>query len=87
MPPKPLKKSIDLDQRRDHAKALRLWEHAAGKHTGPKTPEGRFRSGQRSRKHGLRSGDGVAMARWLASVNRLVRALGVKAPNCDAVPD
>lgn len=84
--PKP-SKSIDLDQRRDHAKALRLWERAAGKHTGPKTLEGRFRSGQRSRKHGLRSGDGIAMARWLASVNRLVRALGVKAPNCDAVPD
>jgi hypothetical protein len=75
---KPSKKSIDLDQRPDHAKALRLWTHAAGKQTGPKTPEGRFRSGQRSRKHGLRSGDGIAMARWLASVNRLVKSLAAQ---------
>lgn len=66
-------KPIDQDQRRDHAQALRLWEHAAGKRTGPRTPEGRYRSGQRSRKHGLRSADGVAMARWLASINRLIR--------------
>lgn len=75
MPPKPSKKPIDLDQRRAHAQGLRLWEHASGKHTGPKTPEGRYRAGQRSRKHGLRSGDGIAMARWIASVNRLLRAL------------
>lgn len=72
MPSKP----IDLDQRRDHALALELWRHAEGRHTGPKTPEGRYRSGQRSRKHGLRSADGIAMARWIASVNRLVRRLG-----------
>lgn len=72
--PKP-SKSIDLDQRRNHAKALHLWDHAWGKHTGPRTPEGRYRAGQRSRKHGLRSGDGIAMVRWIASVNRLVRAL------------
>lgn len=68
-------RSKQTERLRDHAQALRLWEHAAGRHTGPRTPEGRYRSGQRSRKHGLRSGDGVAMARWLASVNRLVRAL------------
>lgn len=74
MPSKP-SKPIDLDQRRAHAQGLRLWEHAAGKHTGPKTPEGRYRAGQRSRKHGLRSGDGVAMLRWVASLNRLLRAL------------
>lgn len=72
--PKPSRR-IDLDQRRDHAASLRLWEHAAGKHTGPKTAEGRFKAGQRSRKHGLRSGDGQALARWLASVNRLVRRI------------
>lgn len=79
--PKPSKR-IDLEQRRDHAKGLELWKRAAGKHTGPKTAEGRFKSGQRSRKHGLRSGDGQALARWLASVNRLVRT--VKASFTDA---
>lgn len=72
--PKPLKR-IDLEQRRDHANKVRLWEAAEGRHTGPKTAAGRFKSGQRSRKHGLRSGDGQALARWLASVNRLVRTL------------
>lgn len=70
--PKPSPR-IDLDQRRKHAEGLKLWEHATGRHTGPTTPEGRFRAGQRSRKHGLRSGDGQAMLRWIASVNRLVR--------------
>lgn len=72
--PKPSPR-IDLDQRRKHAEGLKLWEHAAGRHTGPKTAEGRFRAGQRSRKHGLRSGDGQALLRWLASVNRLVREI------------
>lgn len=72
---KPLK-PIDLDQRRKHAESLRLWEHAAGKHTGPKTPEGRYRAGQRSRKHGVRGHDGQALLKWVASVNRLVREIG-----------
>ena len=71
--PKPFRR-IDLDQRRDHANTVRLWEAAAGRHTGPRTTEGKFKAGQRSRKHGLRSGDGQALARWLASVNRLVKA-------------
>ncbi len=70
--PKPSPR-IDLDQRRKHAEGLRLWEHGTVRHTGPTTAEGRFRAGQRSRKHGLHSGDGQARLRWLASVNRLVR--------------
>ena len=54
MPPKPLKKSIDLDQRRDHAQSLRLWEHASGKHTGPRTPEGRLAVSRNAWKGGHR---------------------------------
>ena len=72
--PKPSRR-IDLDQRRDHATDLRLWEHAKGKQTGPKTPEGRQRSAQRARKHGLRSAEGKALTAWLASVERLVKAV------------
>lgn len=72
--PKP-SKPIDADKLRRHAEDLRLWEHASGHHTGPKTEEGKARSAQRSRKHGLRSADGEAMRRWLASVNRLCRDL------------
>ena len=75
--PKPCRQ-IDRDQRREHAKGLELWKHAAGKQTGPKTPEGRYRAGQRSRKHGLRSAEGKAMDQWIASVNRLCRDLCIK---------
>jgi len=72
---KPSKPGIDLDQRRRHAEGLRLWEHAHGRKTGPKTPEGRFRAAQRSRQHGVRGHDGQALMKWLATVNRLVREI------------
>lgn len=69
------KPSEPTDRLRRHAEDLRLWEHAAGHHTGPKTEAGKARSAQRSRKHGLRSADGEAMNRWLASLNLLARTL------------
>lgn len=72
--PKPSRR-IDLDQRRKHATGLKLWEKAQGRQTGPKTPEGRQRSAQRARKHGLRSVEGKALAAWLSSVERLVKAV------------
>ena len=66
---------IDRDQRRDHANKVRLWEAAAGRHTGPKTPEGRQRSAQRARKHGLKSVEAKALGAWLSSLGRLVRCV------------
>lgn len=66
---------IDRDQRRDHANKVKLWEAAAGRHTGPKTAEGRQRSAQRARKHGLKSVEAKALGAWLSSLGRLVRTL------------
>lgn len=56
-------------------KARRQWERTVGHKTGPTTPEGKRRSGQRSLQHGMRSEGGQALMRWIASVNRLVRSL------------
>lgn len=56
-------------------KERRQWERCIGRQTGPKTPEGKRRSGQRSLRHGMRSEGGEALKRWIASVNRLVRSL------------
>ncbi len=66
---------IDRDQRRDHANKVRLWEAAAGRHTGPKTPEGKAKAAQRARKHGLKSVEAKALGAWLSSLGRLTRGL------------
>lgn len=58
------------------ARARQQWERARGHQTGPRTLDGKRRSAQRGMIHGGRSGSVVALQRWLASVNRLVRALG-----------
>ncbi len=66
---------IDRGQRRDHAKKVRLWEAAAGRHTGPRTPEGKAKAAQRARKHGLKSQEAKALGLWLSSLGRLTRGL------------
>lgn len=69
-------KSLTPNERerlKQHAETLQLWERAKGHHCGPQTDAGKRRSAMRSLKHGLASEGGIAMARWLADLNRLVR--------------
>lgn len=54
----------------------RSFEKMQGHQTGPKTSEGKATSAARSLKHGARSAGAIALRRWIASVNRLVRLLG-----------
>lgn len=56
-------------------KARRSHEAMLGRQSGPRTPEGKLWSGRRSLKHGARSAGAVAFQRWVASINRLVRAI------------
>ena len=78
--PKPLTPT-DKARLRQHAESLQLWVHARGHHCGPRSEGGKHRSAMRALKHGLASEGGIAMARWLASLNRVLAALNKL---CDA---
>ena len=49
---------------------VRQWELAYN--SGPKTPEGRKRSGQNALKHGARGKGMAALAGWLSSIRQLL---------------
>ena len=46
------------------------WEFA--RNTGPRTPEGRKRSGQNALKHGARHASMKAVAEWVKSIKELI---------------
>jgi hypothetical protein len=49
---------------------VRQWEFA--RNTGPRTPEGRKRSGQNALKHGARHASMKAVAEWVKSIKELI---------------
>jgi len=56
----------------------RAHEKLTGLQTGPKSAAGKAASAARSLKHGARSAGALEMRRWIASVNRLAKALDRK---------
>jgi hypothetical protein len=72
----PKRLSVDeIARLQAQAEALQLWEHARGHHVGPLTTDGKRKSAMRGYRHGMRSLGGVAMLKWLASLQGLLVAL------------
>lgn len=66
----------DREALRQRALTVQMWKHSA--HTGAKSEDGKRRSAQRGRKTGLRGIEGLTMRRYLASLNRLCKALAAR---------
>ena len=60
-------KISDANRRRES------WRHLIGKQTGPRTVEGKARSGARSRTHGAFTADAFALRAYLRTVRELAK--------------